>query len=70
MHAIKTLKCYNCHSEIINLHESEIKRFSGLNFQCECCGHQNLLNSGRFSKGCENDPYLNICSFKNVMNVI
>lgn len=63
MYGFKSLICYNCKSVMLNLPEVEISKLNGLNFVCECCGHQNLLAKNVFSKSIDtNDPYLNILS--------
>ncbi|OPZ88077.1 MAG: hypothetical protein BWY74_03248 [Firmicutes bacterium ADurb.Bin419] len=68
MYDFKTLKCYNCKSVILNLSEVEISKLNGLNFQCDCCGHQNRLQGLKFIKNSNNnDPYLNILSIDNVL---
>lgn len=69
MYKFKSLKCYNCNSVLLNLPESEIVKLNGLNFQCECCGHQNLLSRSRFYKGNDSDPTLNILSFDSLLSV-
>lgn len=69
MYKFKSLKCYNCNSVLLNLPESEIIKLNGLNFQCECCGHQNLLSMSRFYKGNDSDPTLNILSFDSLLSV-
>ncbi|TYQ12902.1 UNVERIFIED_CONTAM: hypothetical protein Cloal_3941 [Acetivibrio alkalicellulosi] len=67
MYNFKSLICYNCKSVILNLPEIEISKLNGLNFQCECCGHKNLLTQFSFSKSVDtNDPYLNILSVDNL----
>lgn len=66
MYNFKSLRCYNCKSVILNLPEIEISKLNGLNFQCECCGHQNLLTEFKFYKGNNNDPFLNIFSVENI----
>ncbi|WP_083878613.1 hypothetical protein [Acetivibrio cellulolyticus] len=68
MYDFKTLKCYNCKSVILSLSEGEISKLNGLNFQCECCGHQNRLQDLKFTKSVNtNDPYLNILSIDNIL---
>lgn len=68
MYNFKTLICYNCKSVMLNLPEVEISKLNGLNFQCECCGHQNLLKKNAFSKSTEtSDPYLNILSIDSMV---
>jgi len=60
MYSYKSLQCYYCDSTILKLPEIEIRKFNGLNFTCECCGHQNLLAEFKFFEGTDNeDPYLN-----------
>ena len=65
MYNFKALRCYNCKSIILNLPEIELYKLDGLNFQCECCGHQNLLTELKFNKATRLDPYLNIFSIEN-----
>jgi RNase P subunit RPR2 len=68
MYNFKSLICYNCKSVILNLPEIEITKLNGLNFQCECCGHKNLLEKYEFMKSQDtNDPYLNIFSVDNMV---
>ncbi|MCX7748557.1 MAG: hypothetical protein N2645_16965 [Clostridia bacterium] len=66
MYNFKSLRCYNCKSVILNLPEAEISKLNGLNFQCECCGHQNLLTEFKFHEGTNNDPLLNILNFESL----
>lgn len=66
MYKFVTLRCYHCQSVILNLPEAEITKLNGLNFQCECCGHQNLLEKFRFNKGSDGDPFLNIFSCESL----
>jgi RNase P subunit RPR2 len=64
----KALTCYNCDSLVLNLSDSELKKLNGLNFRCECCGHENSLKDFAFIKGTnENDPYVNVLSIDNVL---
>lgn len=65
MYCFNDLKCYNCKSVILSLPQMEIEKLNGLNFQCECCGHQNLLQDFKFVKNPNSDPYLNIFSIDN-----
>ena len=68
MYDFKTLKCYNCKSVILSLSEIELSKLNGLNFQCECCGHQNRLQEFKFIKSANlNDPYLNNLSVDNYL---
>ncbi len=67
MFNFRTLRCYNCKSVILSLPELEISKLNGLNFQCECCGHQNLLTEFKFYKGTNNDPLLHIFSVENII---
>lgn len=67
MYNFKSLICYNCKSVILNLPEIEITKLNGLNFQCECCGHKNLLEKSEFMKSDDNDPYINILSIDNMV---
>ncbi|MFZ5989797.1 MAG: hypothetical protein ACOYWZ_22100 [Bacillota bacterium] len=68
MYSFKSLICYNCKSVILNLPEVEISKLNGLNFQCECCGHQNLLDKFEFLKSTDsNDPHLNILSIDSLV---
>lgn len=68
MYDFKTLKCYNCKSVILSLSEIELSKLNGLNFQCECCGHQNRLQELKFIKSANNnDPYLNTLSIDNFL---
>ncbi|ADU73994.1 MAG TPA: hypothetical protein DEF39_12965 [Hungateiclostridium thermocellum] len=68
MYNFKTLTCYNCKSVMLNLPEVEISKLNGLNFICDCCGHQNLLTKNKFSKSINNnDPYLNIMSVDSMI---
>ncbi len=69
MYNFKSLRCYNCKSVILSLPEIEISKLNGLNFQCECCGHQNLLTEFKFYKGDNNDPFLNIFSIENITSL-
>lgn len=66
MYTYKSLRCYNCKSIILNLPEVEVLKLDGLNFLCECCGHQNLLTEFKFYKSTDNDPSLNIFSFESI----
>lgn len=66
MFNFRSLRCYYCKSVILNLPEIEISKLNGLNFQCECCGHQNLLTEFKFYKGTNNDPFLHILSIENI----
>jgi hypothetical protein len=66
MYSFKPLVCYNCKSVILTLSNKEIAKFKGLNFQCECCGHQNQLNEFQFNKSSNNDPLLNTFSVENL----
>ncbi len=64
----KPLICFNCKSIILTLSISDIKKFNGLNFRCECCGHENKLSEKFFTKGTNiNDPYANIFSIDKVL---
>ncbi|MCX7842675.1 MAG: hypothetical protein N2489_06335 [Clostridia bacterium] len=63
MYKFKSLHCYHCKSVILNLPDFEISKLDGLSFQCECCGHTNVLSGSKFSKGSDNDPLLNTFSF-------
>jgi DNA-directed RNA polymerase subunit RPC12/RpoP len=68
MYDFKSLICYNCKSVILNLPKSEISKLNGLNFQCELCGHRNLLTEFTFSRSTEvNDPYINIQSVDSLL---
>ncbi|NLL04445.1 MAG: hypothetical protein GX270_01350 [Clostridiaceae bacterium] len=68
MYNFKNLKCYNCKTVILSLPGTEIKKLNGLNFQCDCCGHQNHLQEFKFVKSRNtNDPYLNILSIDNIL---
>lgn len=68
MFNFKSLICYNCKSVILNLPEVEITKLNGLNFQCECCGHKNLLMASEFTKSNDtNDPYINILSIDSMV---
>lgn len=69
MHNFKSLYCYNCKSVILSLSEIEICKLDGLNFQCDCCGHQNLLTEDKFFEGTNDDPYRNVFSVDNIMVV-
>lgn len=66
MYSFKPLVCYNCKSVILTLSEVEISKMKGLNFQCECCGHQNQLSDAKFKKSTYNDPSLNTFSFESL----
>ncbi|KNY28100.1 hypothetical protein [Pseudobacteroides cellulosolvens] len=66
MYSFKSLRCYNCKAIILNLPELEISKLDGLNFICDCCGHQNLLTEFKFYKSSYNDPQLNIFSMENL----
>jgi hypothetical protein len=57
MNKSEAINCYNCKSTILYLPKEEIKKFNGLNFVCENCGHHNLLKEFTFFKGLNNDPY-------------
>lgn len=61
-----TLQCYSCNSVIISLPRSEASKLEGLTFQCECCGHQNLLNQYKFHAANNSDPFINTLSFENL----
>ncbi|NLD49398.1 MAG: hypothetical protein GX660_19755 [Clostridiaceae bacterium] len=68
MYNFKSLICYNCKSVILNLPEIEITKLNGLNFQCECCGHKNLLAKSEFLKSDDtSDPYTNIFSIDSMV---
>lgn len=68
MYNFKNLKCYNCKTVILSLPEMEIEKLNGLNFQCDCCGHQNRLQEFKFVKSPNNnDPYLNILSIDSIL---
>jgi len=68
MYDFNSLKCYNCKSVILSLPQIEIEKLNGLNFQCDCCGHQNRLQGFKFVKNSNNnDPYLNIFSIDNFL---
>lgn len=67
MSNLKSVSCFWCKSVILNLTISEIKQMNGLHFQCECCGHQNLLSEMRFHKSRNNDPSLYIYSIDNLL---
>ncbi|AUG58153.1 MAG TPA: hypothetical protein DCE02_02535 [Ruminiclostridium sp.] len=70
MFDFKSLMCYNCKSVILNLPKSEVSKLNGLNFQCECCGHKNLLNEFTFCKSNDvNDPYINIQSIDSLLTL-
>jgi hypothetical protein len=66
MYKFKSLNCYYCKSLILNLPEIELTKLNGLNFQCECCGHQNRLSEFKFYKGTNKDPQLNTFSIENI----
>lgn len=69
MYNFKSLVCYNCKSVIMTLSDREIAKMKGLNFLCECCGHQNLLSGTRFNKSTYSDPTLNIYSYENIYSL-
>jgi len=62
----KLLKCYNCNSVILSLRRREISKLEGLNFQCECCGHENRLSGSGFVEAKSGDPYLNTLSVHEI----
>lgn len=67
MQGSKSLCCYHCSSTVLKLSHSELKKLNGLNFRCECCGHENRLSEKSFVKGTNgNDPYVNILSLDKV----
>lgn len=66
MYKFKTLHCQHCKSVMLNLPESEILKLNGLNFQCENCGHQNLLLDFKFHKPVHKDPSLNIYTYESI----
>lgn len=51
MQDFKKLKCYNCDLIVVDLSEEQIETLTGLNFFCECCGHQNLLIDNKLIAG-------------------
>ncbi|HOP99681.1 MAG TPA: hypothetical protein PK604_02390 [Acetivibrio clariflavus] len=65
MYDFSDLKCYNCKSIILSLPPMEIEKLNGLNFHCDCCGHQNLLQGFKFVKNPNIDPYINVFSIDN-----
>ena len=68
MKSSKVLSCYNCGFAILRLSDYEIKKLDGLNFQCECCGHENHLSNFELLRGTNgNDPYVNILSLDQVL---
>ncbi|MCR4435426.1 MAG: hypothetical protein QHH06_03350 [Clostridiales bacterium] len=67
MYKFKSLKCYHCNSVLLNLPESEIAKLDGLSFQCECCGHQNILSAFKFHAGNNNAPLLDTISIESLM---
>ena len=69
MYRFKSLHCYHCKSVILNLPDYEVAKLNGLNFQCECCGHQNALSGSRFFRGSDTDPLLNTYSFEVLSNI-
>lgn len=69
MFSFKSLHCCHCNAVILNLPESELDKLSGLNFQCECCGHQNLLSESRFYKSTEKDPFISTFSFESLLTI-
>ncbi|HEX9059055.1 MAG TPA: hypothetical protein VF941_02655 [Clostridia bacterium] len=66
MHDMEVLHCCYCKSVLLKLPVHEINRLNGLSFQCECCGHQNLLWDCKFNEGVDDDPFMNIISFSKV----
>ena len=66
MISFKSLTCYYCKSIILNLPEPEISKLNGLNFQCECCGHNNQLTEFKFYKGRQKDPFKNTLSVDKI----
>ena len=66
MYNFKTLKCGNCNSVMLNLPQKEIEKLNGLNFQCENCGHLNVLVNLEFHKAKNLDPLLNIINSKDL----
>ncbi|NMB33892.1 MAG: hypothetical protein GX992_06650 [Clostridium sp.] len=68
MYSFTTLFCYNCKSALLNLPETEVLKLDGLNFVCECCGHQNLLRKNQFLKSVNtDDPYTNTQSIDSIV---
>lgn len=70
MHNYRSLCCYNCNAVILDLTEPEISKLNGLNFQCECCGHQNLLYKFKFYKGENSDPSRNTFSADSITDPV
>lgn len=63
------LHCYNCESVILSVSTWEILRLNGLSFRCECCGHENHLVKGQFTKAIHSpDPYGNIFSYESILD--
>ena len=62
MSRYRTLHCHYCGLTVLSMTEEEITKLNGLSFQCEGCGHLNLLMDSKLNGRIENDPFINILS--------
>ncbi|MCX7710431.1 MAG: hypothetical protein N2484_11355 [Clostridia bacterium] len=68
MYNFKALHCYHCSSLILQLPDKEISKLDGLSFECECCGHNNLLSEFKFQKPVESDSFGESYNFEALYN--
>lgn len=66
MYHFKTLTCHHCNSVLLNLPSAEIEKLNGMTYQCECCGHQNILADSKFHSVANGAPTMNVVNIESL----